>query len=167
MADIPKTTVLKNVPVANPLSFDDEEKLIRDVNTKYNQIITYKNQPRTDGQPGSGGWQLNDLPDGGEGDCDTYARTKGEALARAGFNTDKLSIVAAKLWNGVDHAVLRVDRGEGKYVYLTNPMNQMQRNYPEATILTDLPGKPAGGELAYPIWGLFKDIVNKPKNGKS
>lgn len=155
----PKDTVLTStkgsVPVAE-LSFDDEEKMIREVNGKYNQSITY--------QRGKAGWQLDDLPDGGEGDCDTFARTKGEALVRAGFNKDKLAIVTAKLWNGVDHALLQVERGDGKFVYLTNPQNRMQSQYPEATILNELPGERNGVAMGYDSWEVMRDIARQRAN---
>lgn len=143
-------------PQATPaMSPEDEDKTIREVNAKYNNLITYKDQPSNDGK-GTGGWQLNDLPDGGEGDCDTYARSKGEALARAGVPTNKLSIVVARMWNGVDHAVLKVDRGQGKAVYLSNPLNAVQRQNPDASILDDLPGKDAGVNFYYPMWPVLQ-----------
>lgn len=160
----PKDTVINDakgsVPVPT-LSFDDEEKLIRDVNSKYNQSITFER--------GKEGWQLNNLPDGGMGDCDTYARTKGEALVKAGMDKGKLAIVVHKLWNGVDHATLRVDRGNGKYVYLTNPQNRMQTQYPEATILADEPGEPRMPPMQYDDWEtrrILADAQQREKAGK-
>lgn len=150
MADVVTTG---QVPAG--MSPDQEDEAIRSVNEKYNNLITYKDQPSNDGK-GTGGWQLNDLPEGGEGDCDTYARTKGEALVKAGIPSNKLSIVVAKMWNGVDHAVLKVDRGNGKAVYLSNPINGTQRQNPNASILDELPGKDAGVNLYYPMWPVLQ-----------
>lgn len=146
---------------------EEEDAMIREVNARYNKLITYKNEPRDDGKPGYGGWQLYNLPDGGEGDCDTYARTKGEALVKGGVPQSKLHIVTARLWDGTDHAMLRVDRGNGKFVYLTNPMNDMQRNHPDTSILEELPGKPIGAEYSYPMWGALEKIYRIKRGGAS
>jgi len=148
------------------MSPEDEDKTIRDVNAKYNQLIAYKTQTGNGGK-GTGGWQLEDMPDGGEGDCDNFARTKGEALIKAGVDPSKLSIVVAKLWNGVDHAVLQVDRGDGKYMYLSNPMNNDQKNNPDLSISDEPPGEPKM-RLSQVMWApmhdAFKEAREKEQN---
>lgn len=149
-----------NTTTTPPLDFETETKMISQVNAHYNKAIVYKNQPSNDGK-GTGGWQLENLPDGGEGDCDTYARTKGEALIRQGFDPKKLAIVVARQWNGVDHALLRVDRGDGKFVYLSNPQNKLQAANTDASIMDELPGKDSGVNLQSFMWGPLHDAYKE------
>ena len=144
----------------SPMSLEDEDKMIREVNAHYNRVINYKDQPSNDGK-GKGGWQLENLPDGGEGDCDTYARSKGEALIRAGYPANKLAIVVARQWNGVDHALLQVERSDGKKVFLSNPQNALQRNHPDASILDEMPGKDSGVNLQSFMWGPLHDAYKE------
>lgn len=111
------------------LTQDQEEQLMSDVNDKYNATIKY--------QKGQAGWQLNNLPDGGDGDCDTYAATKGEALIKAGIDPKRIAIQTTKLPSGVDHAVLRVTKQDGSVTFLGNDIGSGG-----PTMTRDAPGNP-------------------------
>ena len=94
---------------------DDVYKILDDVNFRVNRQIRFKNNP---------GWQFQEWPKDEQGfhagDCDSYAITKAMELQRAGIEAKRMAIVATRLDDGQDHAVLRVLTPDGKYMFLDN-----------------------------------------------
>lgn len=112
---------------------------ISKINQQVNRSIKYKY--------GLNGWQLDYLPDGGEGDCDTYAYTKYRMLKDSGISDNDMRFLAVKTKFREDHLVLRVKFGDKNY-YLDN----------ETDVLWDTPpGTPSGdGWIPHVIENVIK-----------
>lgn len=100
------------------------DKIVK-INQQVNRSIKYKR--------GLNGWQLDYLPDGGEGDCDTYAYTKYRMLKDRGVPDKDMRFIPVKTSFGEDHLILRVSFG-GKQYYLDNRYDTVWDTAPDNQI---------------------------------
>jgi predicted transglutaminase-like cysteine proteinase len=101
---------------------------ILQINKQINRAIKYKT--------GASGWQLDYLPDGGEGDCDTYAYTKYKMLKDSGLTDNDMRFVAVKNKFGGDHLVLRVNVDNKPY-YLDDVTDVMWNEPPGVEVIKE------------------------------
>ena len=99
-----------------PQSSLREFSRVEAINAALNRSITPVSDKSLYGRPDV--WAVPRLRRGARlaGDCEDYVLAKREALIRAGFSRDRLSIALARTPQGEDHAVLLLAFPDGDYV---------------------------------------------------
>lgn len=130
------------------MSSNDFRKMLDDVNFRVNRGIRYEKAP---------GWQFQEWPKDKNGyhsgDCDSYAITKAMELQKMGIEPRRMAIVATRLDNGDDHALLRITSPEGKYTYLDN-------RYPN--VLDKMDGE-IKGIFPHNSWSMIRKKTGQPE----
>lgn len=94
----------------------EEFARVETINAALNRSITPVSDKSLYGRPDV--WAVPRIRRGARpaGDCEDYVLAKREALLRAGFSPDRLSIALARTPQGEDHAVLLLAFPDGDYV---------------------------------------------------
>ena len=100
-----------NTAPVEPVAAAQVWPLLNQVNMAVNAAIKPEDDLTHYGRP-----EYWTIPSDGYGDCEDYALTKRQQLAKAGIPLGDLNIAIVKLWDGERHAVLTVSTELGDYV---------------------------------------------------
>lgn len=120
-----------------------DEELYKRMNEEVATKLKYKR--------GLDGWQMDELQDGQEGDCDSFSYTLAKRLEKQGVDLGKMALVTYRMDNGQDHAVLRVKKDDGKYLYLDPAFKRTMDKIDGTNEFPFMPGQ----------WGMLRKLGGK------